>query len=80
MRVEVFDVVAGEDGIDRGIGHGGHVGHGADDVGGYAGVYVEAEFSPVGGVEALGGLVLALGAAADVEEGFHGHSFVILIP
>ncbi len=66
--------MAGKDGIDGFGCHGGHIGHGADDVGGHAGINVQAEFSPVGGVEAARGSVFALGAAADVEKCFHESS------
>ena len=70
MRVKMLDVVAGKQGIDRGIGHAGHIRHGADNVGIDGLVDVEAEFLPVVAVETARGLVLAFGAAADVEEGF----------
>ena len=71
MRVQVLDVVAGEDGIDRARSHGRHVGHGAGHIWRDRGVDVQTDFLPLVRVEATGGLGLALGAAADMEE-FHG--------
>ena len=68
-----IEVVAGEDGIHRRICHRRHVGHGADDIRGDTRVDVQAQFVPLGGVEAARGLVFVLGAAADVEEGGHGY-------
>ena len=66
MRVEVFDVVAGEDGIDRSSCHSRHIGHGADDIWRDQGVNVQTHFLPFVRVEATGGLGLAFYAAADV--------------
>ena len=71
MRVEMLDVVAGKQDIHRRIRHRRHIGHGADNIGGHTLIDVEAEFLPVGAIEAACGLVFALGAAADVEESFH---------
>ncbi len=71
MRVKMFDVVAGKHRIDRGIGHAGHIRHGADNIGIDGLVNVQAQLLPVGAMETARGLVLALGAAADVEESFH---------
>jgi len=49
MRVEVFDVVAGVDGIHRAGGHRSHVGHGADHVGLHGGVDVQPNLVAIGG-------------------------------
>ena len=70
MRVQVLDVVRGEDGIDRAGSNFRHIGHGAGDVRRDGGIDVQPDFAPSVGVEAAGGLCLALGAAADVED-FH---------
>ena len=67
VRIEMLDVVAREHRIDRRRRHRRHVGHGAGDVGLHGRVDVEPDLGPVRGVEAGGGAVLALGAAADVE-------------
>lgn len=74
----MLDVVAGENGIHRSIRHCGHIRHGADNIGSNALVDVEAQLLPVGAIEAARGLVLALGAAADVEKSFHAKSFGLL--
>ncbi len=70
MRIEVLDVVAGEDGIDTCIRHRRHVGHRAGDVGIDRVVDVEEQFGPDVGVETARCPVLALGAATDMQEGF----------
>lgn len=67
----MLDVVTREHRIDRSRRHRRHVGHGAGDVGLHGRVDVEPDLGPVRGVEAGGGAVLALGAAADVEQGGH---------
>ena len=72
MRVEVLDVVRGEDGVDRTGGHSRHIGHGAGDVRRHRRIDVEPDLRPSIGIKAAGGLRFALGAAADVEKVFHG--------
>jgi len=69
MRVEVLYVVRGEDGIHRAGSYSRHVGHGAIDIRLNGRIDVKPDFRPRLGIEPPSGLVLALGAAADVEEG-----------
>ena len=69
--VQMLDIVAGINGIDRLGPHRRHVGHGANDIGLGRGVNVQPDFLPLGRVEATGRSVFALVAAADVEELFH---------
>lgn len=45
----------------------------------FGSINVQAQFVPFPRVEAAGGSVFALGAAADVEKCFHGHRCVVLI-
>jgi len=72
MRVQVLDVVLGEDGVDRTRGHSRHIGHGAGHVRRHRRIDVEPDLRPRIGIKAAGGLRLALRPAADVEKVFHG--------
>ena len=74
MRVQMLNVVRGEDGIHRTRRNSRHIGHRADHIRLNGRIDVQTDFGPLWGIETLGGFVFALGAAADVEERFHGAS------
>lgn len=71
VRIEVLNVVAGEDRIDRAAFYRRHVGHRANDVRFDAGIDVEPQLGPFRRSKAARGPIPTLWPAAYVEEGWH---------
>ena len=71
VRVQVLDVVAGENCLHAGAGHRTHVGHGALHIGLHAGINIEAQLFPFGRIETGGSVRFVFGTAAHMQKGVH---------